>query len=242
MPLNDPLELNYSKVRTYRQCPVLYEHVYIFRRRQPLTPDSSLGISLHRALDAFYGEPGERAIDQLLECYDANWLGAGYAGPIEQLEYHHKGRELLRRFWQTERDSKASVDSAERDFEFPYKQWKIRGTVDRVDLRPDGTWEVIDYKTGPEEITAATVRDSVQLGIYAIGAQRAWNINPTEVSVWCLSAGQKISVPRDEAKDEEILKLFEDTGTDILRGVYKPNHGHCAFCTLRPACRQARRN
>ncbi|MDD4004449.1 MAG: PD-(D/E)XK nuclease family protein [Elusimicrobiaceae bacterium] len=241
MTLNDPLELNYSKVRAYRQCPVLYEHIYVFRRRTPLTPASSLGISMHRALDAFYGSPGETGMEQLLECYDANWLGAGYSGPIEQLEYHHKGREMLRRFWQVERNSKVSVDSAERDFEFEHKQWKIRGTVDRVDLRPDGTWEIIDYKTGPEEITEAAVRDSLQLGIYAIGAQRAWNIEPAELSVWCLFAAKKISVPRDETRDEAVLGIFEETGSEILRGVYKPNHARCRDCSMRAACRQAAR-
>ncbi len=241
MQPNDKLELNYSKVRAYRSCPVLYEHIYVFRRRQPLTPPASLGISIHRALDAFYGNPGETGVEQLLECYDANWLGAGYSGPIEQLEYHHKGREMLRRFWMAERDRKSAVDCAERDFEFDYKQWKIRGTVDRVDLLPDGTWEVMDYKTGPEEITESDVKESIQLGIYAIGAQRAWNTNPAVLSVWCLSAGKKVSVPRDETRDAEILKIFEDTGNEILRGVYKPNHTHCPNCTMRANCRQAAR-
>lgn len=52
----------------------------------------------------------------------------------------------------------------------------MRGKIDRIDKLPDGSWEVIDYKTGTDVDLSLPVTDSLQMGIYAVGAQRAWNM------------------------------------------------------------------
>jgi len=239
MAFSDPYELNYSKVRAFRNCPVLYEHIYVSRKRMPLTGPASLGISLHRSLEAFCDGSGDGTMDDLLECYGANWLGAGYNGAQEQMEYFQRGREMLARFWRTEKERKSSTQYVERDFEFEYKKWKIRGTIDRVDVYPDDTWEVIDYKTGQETFGVDELGKSLQLGIYGIGAARAWNIKPALLSVWFLSSGGKISVPYDQGRDGEILAVFEEAGEQILRGVYSPNREYCAQCPMKEICRYA---
>ncbi|HOX23515.1 MAG TPA: PD-(D/E)XK nuclease family protein, partial [Elusimicrobiales bacterium] len=141
--LFDPHELNYSKIRTYRECPRLYRLIYIEQKRQPLTPLSSLGISLHRALDSFHN--GGRDLQDLFDAYDASWLGAGYADAQEQMTHYKRGRQLLESYWLTETERKSTVKWTEKTFEFPAEEFRIKGTIDRVDRNPDGSWEIIDY-------------------------------------------------------------------------------------------------
>ena len=234
----DPLELNYSKVRTYNECPFLFKTVYVDGKKQPLTPRSSLGLSLHKALEAYHA--GGTALEDLLSAYDDKWIGAGYSTGQEQMEHYRLGKEMLERFWQEEADGKSLVIAAEKDFEFPWKKWKIKGTIDRIDRTPGGEIEVIDYKTGPEIKTEEQLSQSLQLGIYGAGARRGLGLEVSLLSIWFVAHGKKISVPYDRKKDEEFLSVFEAAGEEIIKGNFAPNHSRCPACLLSASCPQAR--
>ena len=64
----DPLELNYSKIQAYLNCPFLYRFIYVERKFAPQTPFSSLGLSVHRALARYHA--GGRDLSDLLMYYE----------------------------------------------------------------------------------------------------------------------------------------------------------------------------
>lgn len=88
---SDVYELNFSKIKTYQECPVLYKLKYIEGKREGLVPASSLGVSIHRALEAYHKESNDPS--ELLSYYDDCWLGAGYASAGEQMEWYLKGKK-----------------------------------------------------------------------------------------------------------------------------------------------------
>ena len=55
----------------------------------------------------------------------------------------------------------------------------LRGRVDRVDRRPDGSYELIDYKTGKPR-TEDQLREDVQLSLYqwVPGSRGTWTPRP----------------------------------------------------------------
>ncbi|MCX5783975.1 MAG: PD-(D/E)XK nuclease family protein, partial [Elusimicrobia bacterium] len=144
----DPRELNYSKIKTYSNCPFLFKHIYVEQKRPPISPQASLGLSVHKALEEFHSRGGN--FDDLLQSYDGNWLNAGYTSVQEQVEYYSKGRQMLDNYWSAEESRKSKVVFVEKDFEFTHGQWRIKGTIDRIDRHPDNVWEIIDYKTGAD--------------------------------------------------------------------------------------------
>ena len=178
--IHDPYELNYSKIKTYLECPLLYKYKYIDGRKEGLVAASSLGVSIHRTLEEYHSNSNDPS--ELLAYYDDCWLGAGYTSAAEQMEYYLKGQKQLEKYAEHEYQRKTTVDSTEREFIFTEGKWTLRGKIDRTDKYPDGTWEVIDYKTGDDIDLEAQITDSLQLGIYAIGAQRAWNMKKGKAS------------------------------------------------------------
>lgn len=232
--LFDPLELNYSKIKSYLDCPRLYKYIYVEQKRAPLTAGASLGISIHRALEVYHRTGG--GLESLLESYDANWVNGGFSSSQEQVEFYNRGRDMLERYWNSDRDRKSRVVHVEKDFEFAMEKWRVRGTMDRVDLHPDGTWEIIDYKTGTEIKSEAEMTDSLQMGIYGLGMKRGLGISPDRITFWFLAQTKKATVFYDSSREESVLSVFKDAGEAILAEDYSPNTSNCRFCGFRKIC------
>ncbi len=231
---SDTRELNYSKIKTYQECPLLYKYKYIDGRREGLVPASSLGVSIHRALEAYHANSNDPS--ELLSYYDDCWMSAGYASAAEQMEWYLKGQRMLEEYAQAEYQRKTTVDSTEREFIFEEDGWKFRGKIDRIDKHPDGSWEVIDYKTGTDVDLSLPVTDSLQLGIYSVGARRAWNMQRGKVTYYFTAFNQTQSAPFEAFDERKILDTFIEVGQKIEAGEFPPNVSHCAACAFKDRC------
>lgn len=231
---SDVYELNYSKIKTYLECPVLYKLKYIEGKREGLVPASSLGVSIHRALEEYHRNSNDPS--ELLSYYDDCWLGAGYANAGEQMEWYLKGKKMLETYAQAEYERKTTVDSTEREFIFQQDQWTLRGKIDRIDKLPDGSWEVIDYKTGTDVDLSLPVTDSLQLGIYSVGARRAWNMQKGIATFYFVAFNQKMSAPFEAFDEQKILNTFIEIGKKIEVSDFEPNLTHCAACPFNTRC------
>ena len=231
---HDVYELNYSKIKTYLECPLLYKYKYIDGRKEGLVAASSLGVSIHRTLEEYHRNSNDPS--ELLSYYDDCWLGAGYKSAAEQMEYYLKGQKQLEKYAEHEYERKTTVDSTEREFIFKEDKWTLRGKIDRTDKYPDGSWEVIDYKTGDDIDLDLSITDSLQLGIYAIGAQRAWNMKKGKASFYFTAFDKVVSAPFEAFDEKKILGTFISVGEKIEAGNFEPNTSHCADCAFRNRC------
>ena len=231
---SDVKELNYSKIKTYKECPLLYKYKYIDGKREGLVPASSLGVSIHRALEAYHAQSNDPS--QLLDYYDDCWLGAGYSSAGEQMEWYLKGKKMMEEYARREYERKTTVDSTEREFIFEYEGWTLRGKIDRIDKHPDGSWEVIDYKTGTDVDLNAPITDSLQLGIYSVGARRVWNMQKGKATFYFTAFNQTQSADFDEFDEMNILNTFIETGKKIEAQQFDPNTQHCSECAFRNEC------
>jgi len=231
---SDTRELNYSKIKTYHECPLLYKYKYIDGKREGLVPASSLGVSIHRALEAYHANSNDPS--ELLSYYDDCWLSAGYATAGEQMEWYLKGKKMLEDYAQAEYQRDTTVDSTEREFIFEADGWKFRGKIDRIDKHSDGSWEVIDYKTGTDADLSIPVTDSLQLGIYSVGARRAWNMQHGKVTYYFTAFNQTQSAPFEAFDEQKILTTFIEAGKRIEAGQFPPNPDHCETCAFRNTC------
>ncbi len=212
---------------------MLYKYKYIEGKRDGLVPASSLGVSIHRTLEEFHKRSNDPS--EIIQYYNSSWLGAGYSSAAEQMEWYLKGKQWLETYAEHEYERKTTVDSTEREFIFKHGQWTLRGKVDRIDKWPDGSWEVIDYKTGEFE-EDFEIENSLQMGIYAVGAQRAWNMKEGKASIYLISQDKIISSDFKNFNQEEILKTFIEIGKKIEAQMFEENTNHCAKCHFKNRC------
>lgn len=230
---SDPFELNFSKVKAYLNCPYLYKYIYLDRNYSPHTPFSALGISVHRALDRYHSKGGD--FGDLMLYYDEGWHHHGFETPQQALEFYAKGRKILENYRRAETNAVlAEIVFTEKEFEFEFERWRVRGTMDRVD-RVSGGYELIDYKMGFEPKTTEDLKSDLQLSMYAIGLKRSFNMEVRAVSWLLLVKGEKLSVPYDPSCEERILALLRDTGEKIL-ALDLSRKGNCSVCAIRKLC------
>lgn len=228
-------ELNYTKLKSYLDCPLSYKYKFIDRKRPPLNANASLGLSLHNALDIYFRN-NKTNLDDLLNAYIDNWVNAGFKTEQSQVEFYEKGKKLLETFWNTDKQRRSEVIYTEKNFEFNHGKWIVRGTIDRVDKTSDGKWELIDYKTGPEIKTQKELSKDFQLAIYAIGLKRNFDITPHYLSIYFLAYDKKVTVSYDKTTESEILKKIEDIGEEILKSDFKPRTQYCPICPFNKMC------
>jgi DNA helicase II / ATP-dependent DNA helicase PcrA len=109
--------------------------------------------------------------------------------------------------------------------------------VDRVDRRPDGAYELIDYKTGKAK-TAAELREDVQLSLYQMGARESWRLKTSAQSYLYVLTGQKVPVEHSEEELDRVKATVSEIADGILRQDFepKPSYEVCQFCDYRIIC------
>ena len=106
-----------------------------------------------------------------MELFEVSWRRSGFGDSDDELQFRERAVAALERYWQLERDSEAEPVWFERSFAFKLGPHLLRGRVDRVDRHPDGTYELIDYKTGKAK-TEEELREDVQLSRLPDGRAR----------------------------------------------------------------------
>jgi superfamily I DNA/RNA helicase/RecB family exonuclease len=232
----DGLMLSASDIDTYRICPLKYKFARVFRIPQEPTIHQRFGIALHQVLERFHaGGGGSR--EDLMELFEASWRRAGFGGSDDEQQFRERAVAALDRYWELDRDSDAEPVWFERSFAFRLGPHLLRGRVDRVDRHPDGTYELIDYKTGKAK-TEADLREDVQLSLYQMGARESWRLETSAQSYLYVLTGEKVPVEHSQ----EELERVQGTVTEIAEGIQRqefeprPSREVCSFCDYRIIC------
>ncbi|MDE2291999.1 MAG: PD-(D/E)XK nuclease family protein [Elusimicrobia bacterium] len=235
------VEVSYSQLRAYLDCPWLYRLRYQQRWRSHPTAPSALGQTLHRALELFHAEGGG-PVEHLLELYEESWVNPPGLPAGEVLQLHERGAAVLRRYWAEESSSTARVEFVEREFFAPLGPHTVRGIVDRVDRRSDGSLEVIDYKTHLDVKGEADAAEDLQLRLYAWGVKACWALEPAWLTWRYVAAGKTVSVRYDPSGEDE-LEAFVTRVADLIAGgrSFAPDTSFCPRCDLRERCDKADR-
>ena len=140
------------------------------------------------------------------------------------------------------RDEESEPVWFERSFSFSLGPHLLRGRVDRVDRRPDGTHELIDYKTGKAR-TEQQLQEDVQLSVYQMGARESWGLETSAQSYFYVMTGEKVPVEHSEEQLERVRATITAIGDGIMRGEFQPTPSAeiCPFCDYRIICPAAER-
>ena len=230
-------EVNFSMLRAYLECPWEYKLRFVDRVPQPPSPASSLGMTIHRALESFHREDGADAA-RLMELYDSHFHHAGYADDAVKAQWYRKGEAILKRYWKDETGRRTRVTAVEREFLFELGPHAVRGMIDRIDEHPDGRFEVIDYKTGPQgEAEESAFFQDLQLRVYGLGAREGLAIEPAWLTIYYVVTGHRRTVELDPTREEEVKALLWRAADLMASGKrLPPDASFCPSCVFRRTC------
>ncbi|HEU4534415.1 MAG TPA: PD-(D/E)XK nuclease family protein [Polyangiaceae bacterium] len=216
--------LSPTRLNLYRFCPRAYGFYYDEGLRWGSNSAAqSFGGSLHRALQAFHARGGPEVVtlEALKDQWNAAWSSAGYESPEQAAEFRASGEELLARYHEASREPGRVTLATEATLQRHYDEFILFGKVDRLDRRPDGALEVIDYKSGRREVTEREVRESLAMTLYQLIVARQHPGVPVHTRIVALRTGESASVLRSDAEldaaEADIVALVRTVLGDAIK-------------------------
>jgi DNA helicase II / ATP-dependent DNA helicase PcrA len=244
LPLNDapPIAaLSYTQVDTYLRCPQMFQYRFVFRLPTRSKPQMQFGRILHEALkDALGSIEREKPLTWAMvdSAYVAAWARERFCAPEQAPSLQDLGRAYLRRAFDAGDLSKPLL--LEQPFSLRVDGLRLTGRIDRVDRHPDGSYEVIDYKTGSAKKATDLQRD-LQLGVYALAAREVFHFDPLSLSYYYLETSDRVTVdkPRERLEEDRqtIVKVAEGIRAELFPAT--PDRMKCGGCDFRMLCPSA---
>jgi len=257
------MRISYSSLENFQNCPLKYKFSEIDKIKEPKTKEQVFGNYIHEVLKWFYQQdPHFPTLDHLLEYYYNHWPSGVktvlinskkeelsiWQNEQEEKDYFQEGLRILENYYHDNFPPKSLIIELETRFEAvvdekpnePGGKHVLTGIIDRIDKLPDGTLEVIDYKTGKKLPTQNEVDKNLQLSIYALGLLKKWpkiDLNRVKLSLYFLKFNEKI----ETTKDLEDIKKTQNKIIDLIHQIQTSNFQPkpsvlCNWCGYRPIC------
>jgi DNA helicase-2/ATP-dependent DNA helicase PcrA len=234
------LSLSASDLDLYLTCPLKYKFGRVFGIPQEPTINQRFGILVHNVLERFHKEAAEGeedGVERLMDLFEAGWRRSGFGTSDDELQFRDRARNAMRLYWEREQESEGEPVWLERKFDIRIGPHHVRGRVDRVDRLPDGSHELIDYKTGERKSEAALEND-LQLALYRLAAREAWDIEAGKGSYYYVLDADKVAAPTKPDDAERVERTVLSVGEGVLGQDFEPRPAPttCGWCDYRLIC------
>lgn len=234
------MRLSYSQVNTYLICPQRYKLQFVDRIQVAPPSSFAFGSCVHGAL-RFMHDPSHLSPpsqSQVINHFCEAWRAReGEAPEAEWSEYFAEGVKMLTAYCEKHRSAPRLTAQTERNFTIPFiADHHLAGRIDRIDLHPDGSVEVVDYKTTRRVPDQPRIDTDLQLAIYHLAAQHLYPGRPARATFYYVAPGLPISA----RMGEEQLQACASQIVDVIHGIeseaFGPKTGACDWCGWRPFC------
>ncbi|OGD31097.1 hypothetical protein A2W60_02480 [Candidatus Azambacteria bacterium RIFCSPHIGHO2_02_46_12] len=259
-----PSEFSFSQFKALETCPWQYRFAHVLKIPVKGRASFSFGKSVHAALQKFFQLILEQAnktqtelfngsqksnpaatpsLDELLKFYEQSWIDEWYESKERQNEYKENGKKMLKEFYEADKENWPRVRYIERGFKWKISDpdsgeiYPITGKIDRIDVLPDGSFEIIDYKTG-KPADAKKGIDKNQLLLYQKAAQEILKKPVSKLTYYYLENASKISFTGNEKDFQKLEKEILEQIGQIKKGGFAPapDPFKCRYCDFKEIC------
>lgn len=239
--------LSPSKLSTFLVCPTKYMWTYVDPRGRFYVRSKSyfsFGASLHRVLEKFHDqrETGVTTVADAIRTYEESWIDAGFSSAEEMSNAYGEGLELIRGHVEEEirapRGGKTIM--VERFFRSDFGTFTLVGRIDRLDEYPDGSLEIIDYKSGRGGVTPEQVAEDLAMGLYQVLVRRQFPGRPVRATIIALRTNVEATASLLDSEIEQLVADVTELGELILNRNWEEEvpvaKEVCPHCDFLPLC------
>jgi DNA helicase-2/ATP-dependent DNA helicase PcrA len=249
-----PAKFSFSQIEAYSKCPLQYKYAFILKIPSLDKPSLNFGRVMHNTLKQFFTPLVNPAIFQqdlfgkqsevkfpsredLLDIYESAWNPEGFRSKQEREEYYKKGKAIFRGFYdKLETDGWPNVAFLEKNFTIKMGSYAFKGAIDRVDSLPDGTWEIVDYKTGsPKE--KIDFNQKRQLILYKLAVEEIFQKPVSKLTFYYLENNSTVSFSATDKQMEKLREQILEIIDKIKQCRFIPTPGIiCSWCDFNGIC------
>ena len=213
------MRLSYSQIDWFLRCPYIFKYQYIDKHRLPSGKAARFGGLMHKVLEFIHKDSlllptPTQAMHFFERSWEKNNLESYFKTKIDAEKHYEEGLRMIKDYYESNDFSKIKILALEKRFEIPLQGKNgenhiLSGIIDRIDKLPDGSLEVIDYKTSNSMRTKKEIKQDLQLSIYHLGLNSLWPElvekyqGKIKAGLYFLRHGEKVST---EKTKEELNK------------------------------------
>jgi putative RecB family exonuclease len=246
------LKLSPSSAIDFKSCPQLFKFRAVERQPEPVTHGAARGSLVHAVLERLFTEPPEsRTPERALQLLEALWrevrtepeVRPADLSETDERGWIEEGAHLLKNYFRLEDPRVLTASRLEWWIEYELPAIHLRGIIDRLEERADGSWILTDYKTGRAPRATRELSAFFGLRFYALVCWRSFGVIPKEIRLVYLSDPAVLTLTPDEQMLTGFERQVEALGRAIRRAVHtddwrarpSPLCMSCAFQSRCPA-------
>lgn len=244
------LRLSPSSATDFKSCPQLFKFRKIDALPEPVSDVAARGSLVHAVLERLFQEPSEaRTVERAVILFETLWEEVRHDGDIRPADldppaeeaWLAQGRALLRNYFRLEDPSVVEPRRLEWWVEYQLPDIELRGVIDRVEVRADGSWVLTDYKTGRVPGEARELTAFFGLRFYALVCWRAFGVIPAEIRLVYLSDPAVLTLNPNErmliAFERQMMALAQAIGRAIEKDDWRARPSpYCMTCSFHDRC------
>ena len=232
--------LSATAVETYETCPLQFKFEREWKLSRQVHAAMQYGAAMHRVLRTYYDSArlGRTKSDgELMQLFRDDPGVSGIQDEYQRDLYLKQGVAQLQDFLAGTRSaSPPEVLHTEEWFDVQIAGTKVAGRIDRMDRAPDGSVNIVDYKTGKAR-SQEDADESLQLSIYAMAAREKWGYRVGALVFHNLEGNVPVFSRRTDFQLEGARERVLTVARGIAAGVFESKPGfYCNFCAFRGLC------
>ena len=249
---------SYSRLGSFETCPRKYWYSYIEKPDIERVDgvEAFLGSRAHDSLEELHRRRMGGQImgkDELLAWYEQSWEKNWHDNvrvvdkTLTAEDYRQVGRNSLQlyydRYHPFDQDQTLKLEARVLISLDDEDKYRLQGYIDRLTQRPDGTYEIHDYKTSKSVPTQEQADADTQLALYQIGVEGMWDDVKQVDLVWHYVRFDKEIRSRRTPEQLDALRQsriaviddIESRGKDEANFPTSPSR-LCDWCDFRELC------
>ena len=235
------ISVSASSIRLYEECPYKFKLSNVYRIPSKPRPALSFGSAVHSAIEDATKKrrPEDVTKEDIMERYWSNLGHAQEQSRTKTAMYVEKAEKIIQAYRRLEAESKNDIVDTEFFFKVMIDGVQCRGRIDRLERNPRGRYELIDYKTGKNVLSASKAKSDPQLNIYAKAVEALHGALPEKASLVYLEEGRATEYLPTAESVSSAMESIKITISDMRSSKFEatPSYRACQWCEYNRICK-----